>query len=184
MAAFGVRRRRRDRRLRRPPRCCVQGRDPQPPSALEPFGGANTGVGGVVRDVIGVSARPIACAMFCASARPICRTTSCPPSAASPSHSRWCRAGIGDYEQTRAAHRQRLGALRPRLCRQPAGFAVPRHPPHGAARPSRVGDRHRPRWAGRPRWHSRRHVLAGRPGCLHGRSCRLRRADRRPDHRA
>ena len=30
------------------------------PSALEPFGGANTGVGGVVRDVIGVSARPVA----------------------------------------------------------------------------------------------------------------------------
>ena len=31
------------------------------PSALEPFGGSNTGVGGVIRDVIGVSARPIAC---------------------------------------------------------------------------------------------------------------------------
>jgi len=30
------------------------------PSAREPFGGANTGIGGVVRDVIGVSARPIA----------------------------------------------------------------------------------------------------------------------------
>ncbi|MGC9467659.1 MAG: phosphoribosylformylglycinamidine synthase subunit PurL [Anaerolineae bacterium] len=30
------------------------------PSALEPFGGANTGVGGVIRDVIGVSGRPIA----------------------------------------------------------------------------------------------------------------------------
>lgn len=30
------------------------------PSALEPFGGANTGVGGVVRDVLGVSAEPIA----------------------------------------------------------------------------------------------------------------------------
>ncbi len=30
------------------------------PSALEPFGGANTGVGGVVRDVLGVSARPVA----------------------------------------------------------------------------------------------------------------------------
>jgi len=30
------------------------------PSALEPFGGANTGVGGVVRDVLGVSALPIA----------------------------------------------------------------------------------------------------------------------------
>ncbi len=30
------------------------------PSAVEPFGGANTGVGGVLRDVLGVSARPIA----------------------------------------------------------------------------------------------------------------------------
>ncbi len=30
------------------------------PSALDPFGGANTGVGGVVRDILGVSARPIA----------------------------------------------------------------------------------------------------------------------------
>jgi len=30
------------------------------PSAIEPFGGANTGVGGVVRDIIGVSARPVA----------------------------------------------------------------------------------------------------------------------------
>jgi phosphoribosylformylglycinamidine synthase len=31
------------------------------PSAIEPFGGANTGVGGVIRDVLGVSAKPIAC---------------------------------------------------------------------------------------------------------------------------
>lgn len=30
------------------------------PSAIEPFGGANTGAGGVIRDVLGVSARPIA----------------------------------------------------------------------------------------------------------------------------
>lgn len=30
------------------------------PSAIEPFGGANTGVGGVIRDVVAVSARPIA----------------------------------------------------------------------------------------------------------------------------
>ena len=30
------------------------------PSAIEPFGGANTGTGGVIRDVLGVSARPIA----------------------------------------------------------------------------------------------------------------------------
>lgn len=30
------------------------------PSAIEPFGGANTGVGGVIRDVLGVSAKPFA----------------------------------------------------------------------------------------------------------------------------
>jgi phosphoribosylformylglycinamidine synthase len=30
------------------------------PSAIEPFGGANTGTGGVIRDVLGVSAKPIA----------------------------------------------------------------------------------------------------------------------------
>lgn len=30
------------------------------PSAIEPFGGANTGIGGVIRDVIGVSAKPVA----------------------------------------------------------------------------------------------------------------------------
>jgi phosphoribosylformylglycinamidine synthase len=30
------------------------------PSALEPFGGASTGVGGVIRDILGVSARPLA----------------------------------------------------------------------------------------------------------------------------
>ena len=30
------------------------------PSAVEPFGGANTGVGGVIRDILGVSAKPIA----------------------------------------------------------------------------------------------------------------------------
>jgi len=31
------------------------------PSAVEPFGGANTGVGGVIRDVLGTAHRPIAC---------------------------------------------------------------------------------------------------------------------------
>ena len=30
------------------------------PSAIEPFGGANTGIGGVIRDIIGVSAKPVA----------------------------------------------------------------------------------------------------------------------------
>jgi phosphoribosylformylglycinamidine synthase len=31
------------------------------PSAIEPFGGANTGMGGVIRDILGVSGQPIAC---------------------------------------------------------------------------------------------------------------------------
>ena len=31
------------------------------PSAIEPFGGANTGVGGVIRDILGAAHRPIAC---------------------------------------------------------------------------------------------------------------------------
>ena len=31
------------------------------PSAVEPFGGANTGVGGVIRDIMGAAHRPIAC---------------------------------------------------------------------------------------------------------------------------
>ncbi len=36
------------------------------PSALEPFGGANTGLGGVIRDVMAVSAKPIAATdVFC-----------------------------------------------------------------------------------------------------------------------
>ena len=30
------------------------------PSAIEPFGGANTGVGGVIRDVLAAPARPVA----------------------------------------------------------------------------------------------------------------------------
>lgn len=36
------------------------------PSAIEPFGGANTGMGGVIRDILGVSAKPIAATdIFC-----------------------------------------------------------------------------------------------------------------------
>lgn len=36
------------------------------PSAIEPFGGANTGLGGVIRDVLGVSSKPIAATdIFC-----------------------------------------------------------------------------------------------------------------------
>ena len=54
------------------------------PSALEPFGGANTGVGGVVRDILGVSAKPVAitdilCFGPTDAARPRCPTVSSTP---------------------------------------------------------------------------------------------------------
>lgn len=46
------------------------------PSALEPFGGANTGLGGVLRDVLGVSAQPIAATdVFCFGPRDADLTT-------------------------------------------------------------------------------------------------------------
>ena len=68
------------------------------PSALEPFGGANTGVGGVVRDILGVSARPIACTDV------LCFGPSDLPDERLPTgvlHPRRIRdgvvAGIGDY---------------------------------------------------------------------------------------
>jgi len=47
------------------------------PSAIEPFGGANTGVGGVIRDVMGVSAQPVACTDVLASGQLILLLRSC-----------------------------------------------------------------------------------------------------------
>lgn len=54
------------------------------PSALEPFGGANTGVGGVIRDVLGVSARPIAVTdVLCFAPPTTTNPRACCPRAAS-----------------------------------------------------------------------------------------------------
>ena len=54
------------------------------PPHLEPFGGANTGVGGVVRDVIGVSARPIACLDVLCFAPPDTPAAAVPPGVLHP----------------------------------------------------------------------------------------------------
>ncbi len=68
------------------------------PSALEPFGGANTGVGGVVRDVIGVSARPIACLDVLCFAPPDTPDDAVPPGVLHPARiAEGVVAGIGDY---------------------------------------------------------------------------------------
>ncbi len=54
------------------------------PSAIEPFGGANTGVGGVIRDVLGVSARPIACTDILCFGPPDTPVEELPPGILSP----------------------------------------------------------------------------------------------------
>ena len=50
------------------------------PSALEPYGGAATGIGGVIRDPMGtgLGAKPIANTDSSASASRTCRWTRCP----------------------------------------------------------------------------------------------------------
>jgi phosphoribosylformylglycinamidine synthase II len=68
------------------------------PSALEPFGGANTGVGGVVRDVMGVSARPIACTDVLCFGPADLPDRDLPPGAMHPRRIRdGVIAGVGDY---------------------------------------------------------------------------------------
>ena len=54
------------------------------PSAIEPFGGANTGVGGVIRDVLGVSAQPIACTDILCFGPPDTSTDELPSGMLSP----------------------------------------------------------------------------------------------------
>ena len=68
------------------------------PSALEPFGGANTGIGGVVRDVMGVSARPIACTNVLCFGPPDLSERDLPAGVLHPRRVRdGVVAGIGDY---------------------------------------------------------------------------------------
>jgi phosphoribosylformylglycinamidine (FGAM) synthase-like enzyme len=43
------------------------------PSFIEPYQGAATGVGGILRDVFTMGARPVACSTRCASAAPTTR---------------------------------------------------------------------------------------------------------------
>lgn len=68
------------------------------PSALEPFGGANTGVGGVVRDILGVSARPIAATNVLCFGPQDYPHSKLPPGLLHPQRiAAGVVAGIGDY---------------------------------------------------------------------------------------
>ena len=68
------------------------------PSALEPFGGSNTGVGGVVRDILGVSAKPIAITDILCFGPEATDAASLPDGVLHPRRVRsGVIAGIGDY---------------------------------------------------------------------------------------
>jgi phosphoribosylformylglycinamidine synthase II len=68
------------------------------PSALEPFGGANTGVGGVVRDILGVSAKPVAVTDILCFGPLDLDPASVPPGVLHPRRIRsGVVAGVGDY---------------------------------------------------------------------------------------
>jgi phosphoribosylformylglycinamidine synthase len=68
------------------------------PSALEPFAGAHTGVGGVIRDILGVSARPVALTDVLCFGDPRLAASSVPSGALHPRRVReGVVAGVGDY---------------------------------------------------------------------------------------
>ena len=113
------------------------------PSALEPYGGANTGLGGVIRDPLGTGL----------GAKPICNTDvfcfappDTPPEHAAArraaSASACCKgvvAGVRDYgNRMGIPDRQRRRLLRPALSRQSARLLRHRRP--ASARTSRRSD--------------------------------------------
>ena len=68
------------------------------PSALEPFGGSNTGVGGVVRDILGVSAKPVAITDILCFGPSDVDPASLPDNVLHPDQIRTgVVAGVGDY---------------------------------------------------------------------------------------
>ena len=68
------------------------------PSAIEPFGGANTGVGGVIRDVMGAQHHPIACTNILCFGNPDTDPLSLPDGVFPPLRTRdGVVDGIADY---------------------------------------------------------------------------------------
>ena len=123
------------------------------PSALEPFGGANTGVGGVVRDVIGVSARPIANTDVLCFGPADLPFEELPAGVLHPRHiADGVTAGVEDYGN-KMGITVNGDPLRSRLYGQPAGLLrLPGHPPHGSRRSAAPGGRlsRRHRWSDGP----------------------------------
>ena len=158
------------------------------PSAIEPFGGANTGVGGVIRDVIGVSAKPIA------NTDVLCFGPQDLPVDALPEgvlHPRRIQsgvvAGVQDY-----GNKIGIPTVNGAILYDPGYTANPlvfcgcvgiapkgSHPARSAAR--RPG--HRAWRADRPRRPARGNLLLDDDGRSDRRGLGCLGADRRPDHR-
>ena len=113
------------------------------PSAVEPYQGAATGVGGIIRDIFSMGARPIALM------DPLRFGTL------DDARTRYLFEGVVSGHQRlrqlgRRADRRRRGRVRRHVPRQPARQrAVPRHPAHGAARARPGRGRRQPRGAAR-----------------------------------
>ena len=158
------------------------------PSAIEPFGGSNTGVGGVIRDVLGVSARPIAITdVLCFGMTDVDANTF-PDGVLHPTpYPRWRDRRRGRLrQQDRPTHGGRRHHSRPGLHGQPIGVCrLCRRASGGPRSRRRIAGRphHCSRWPHRPRRHPRRDVLLDGDGRHHRRRGRRERADRRPGHR-
>ena len=119
-------------RRRRPLRRAIQRRfkveTHNHPSALEPYGGANTGLGGVIRDPLGtgLGAKPICNTDVFCFAPPDTPAEALPPGVLHP------RRVMQGRRRRRArlrqphghSHRQRRGLFRSALPRQPAGLSA------------------------------------------------------------
>ena len=109
------------------------------PSALEPYGGANTGIGGVIRDPLGtgLGAKPICNTdVFCFAPPDIASESSALPAGVlhprAASCKAWCPAVRRLRQSDGNSHGQRGRLLRPALFGQPAGLLRQRG--HPAAR--------------------------------------------------
>jgi phosphoribosylformylglycinamidine (FGAM) synthase PurS component len=145
---------------------CVKVETHNHPSAIEPYGGAATGIGGCIRDIIGtgLAAKPIANTdVFCVAPpmSPRCPRAACTPSACSPG-----RRGRTRLRQPHGhPDAQRRGLVRRPVHRQPARLLRLRWPDARGADQGRGQARrphHRPRRAHRSRRHPRRDLQLGR----------------------
>ena len=160
------------------------------PSALEPYGGANTGLGGVIRDPMGtgMGARPVCNTDVFCFAPPDLPAEEVPPGVLHPR--RVIKGVVSGRPRLRQphghSHRQRGRLLRSPLPGQPAGL-LRQHRPDPRRQVVQAAAARRPdrgrRRTDRPRRHPRRHLQLRRADQPERDRLRRRRADRQRHHR-